>query len=251
VDPVSASGENGAISKAIAAGIPVLAFSDGPVTSTQPYELEFRHADGEQAQAEYIAKRLHGKGNVLLIRGIAGTGGDNEFYKGMLAGLKPYPGIKIAATVYGNWSPSDSQSAVAKILPNLPKIDAIINEGSGEEYGAIQAFQAAGRPAPLTVGGDEGSFLQWWAKENKKNGYTTESATPNAGIGAAAVYVAYDIATGKKVPKSMNFPWLLITQKTLSKYAKTPFNGVAYKIPTPAWTEANVVKSAGPLLMSG
>ncbi len=221
------------------------------MTSTSPNELEFRHSEGEEAQAKYIGERLHGKGNVLMIRGIAGTGGDNAFYQGALAGLKSYPKIKVAATVYGNWSPSDSQSAVAKILPTLPKIDAIINQGSGEEYGAIQAFQAAGKAAPLTVGGDEGSFLKWWAKEHKKSGYTTESATPNAGIGAAAVYVGYDLARGVKVPKSMNFPWLEITQKTLKKYEKVSFNGVAYKIPTQAWVEANVIKKSGPLMMAG
>lgn len=252
IDPTSASGLNGAIAKAKQAGIPVLVFSDGPVTSTLPYELEFAHEPGQAAESQYIAQRLHCKGNVIIVRGAAGTASDEAFYQGEIGPLKACNGgIKVVATVYGDWESSVTQSAIAQILPTLPSVQAVINEGAGEEYGAIQALTAAGRPAPLTVGANDGAFLSWWAKENKKNGYTTVSTTPDAGIGAAAVYVGYDIAKGEKVPKSMAFPWMLIQQSALAKYASLPFDGEAYEVFSQQWTQQNVVDKTPLLFISG
>jgi ribose transport system substrate-binding protein len=240
IDPTSSTALNGVIAKATAAKIPVLVFSDGPVTSTKPYELEFPLKQYEVVSAQYIAQRLHGKGNVLDIRGVAGTGGDQTMQSGVIAGFKPYPGIKIVGSVYGGWDEATTESKVAQLLPSLPKIDAVIQQG-GEGYGVAQAFQAAGRPIPLIVMGNRGEELRLWSTEHQKNGYTTMSMSANPGIGASAVYVGYAIATGQKVPKSMVFPNLTITQSDLSQYTNIPTGGVATKSYSQAWTQQNVI----------
>jgi ribose transport system substrate-binding protein len=240
IDPTSSTALNGVIAKAIAAKIPVLVFSDGPVTSTQPYELEFPLKQYEVDSAQYIAQRLHGKGNVLDVRGVAGTGGDQTMQSGVVAGFKTYPGIKIVGTVYGGWDEATTESKVAQLLPSLPKINAVIQQG-GEGYGVAQAFQAAGRPVPLIVMGNRGEELRLWNTEHQKNGYTTMSMSANPGIGASAVYVGYAIAAGQKVPKSMIFPNLAITQADLSQYTNIPTGGVATKSYSQAWTEQNLL----------
>lgn len=240
IDPTSATALNGVIAKAISAGIKVLVFSDGPVTSTKPYELEFPLKEYEVISAKYIAQRLHGKGNVLDVRGVAGTGGDQTMQSGVVSGFKAYPGIKIVGSVYGGWDEATTESKVAQLLPSLPHIDAVIQQG-GEGYGVAQAFQAAGRPVPLIVMGNRGEELQLWDKQNKKDGYTTLSLSANPGIGASAVYVGYDIATGQKVPLNMTFPNLEITQSSLHDYLNIPTGGVATKAYSQQWTQQNLV----------
>jgi ribose transport system substrate-binding protein len=240
IDPTSASALNGVIAKAIHAGIPVLVFSDGPVTSTLPHELVFNLASTGEALTKYVGQRLDGKGNVLNIRGVAGAGGDQAFQNGVTAALKAYPGLKIVNTIYGNWDNATTESKLESVLPGLPHIDAVIQQG-GEGYGAAQAFQAVGRPVPLIVEGNQGAELQWWYKQDKANGYQTESIGTNPGIGAAAVYVAYDIATGKKVPKTMTYPNLTITESALASYQNVPVDGQATFVYDQSWTEQNIL----------
>jgi ribose transport system substrate-binding protein len=129
---------------------------------------------------------------------------------------------------------------VAQLLPSLPKIDAVIQQG-GEGYGVAQAFQAAGRPVPIIVMGNRTEELNFWNSENKKNGYQTISLSANPGIGASAVYVGYAIADGQKVPKSMIFPNLQINPPDLKDYLNLPTGGVASKSYDLTWTQQNIL----------
>ena len=53
----------------------------------------------------------------------------------------------------------------------------------------------------------------------------------NPGIGAAAAWVAVQIAKGTEVPKTMVMPVLTITQSTLSQYENTPVTTTASHVP--------------------
>jgi len=240
VDPSSNTGLNGVIQKSVNAGIPVLVFTDGPVTSTLPYDLEAPLSDYTETLANFIVKQLGGKGNVLNVRGVAGTGADNIEQSGTDKAFKAAPGIKVVGTVYGSWDEATAQSAVAKALPGLPKIDAVMQQG-GSGYGIAQAFAAADRPVPLIVMGNRGEELSWWAQQKDKSGYQSLSINPNPGIGSSAVYVAYAIATGQKVPKKMTMPTLQVTQDTLSQFSSLGTGDVASTSYDQAWTQKNVI----------
>jgi len=241
IDPCSGTALNGVIAKASSAHIPVLVFNDGPVTSSIPYELNFDAPSYLRDEVDYVASRLHGHGTILNIRGIAGESSEALFQKGFEEGIKANPGLKVVGTVFGNWTESVSEEKVASILPSLPTVDAIVTQG-GEAYGAIQAYEAAGKKIPLVFGGNRGSFLHWWAAEHKKDGYVTESMSANPGIGAAAVYVGLEIAKGKHVPKTMTMPLLKITQADLAQYANVPVTGIASKIYGASWYKSHLLK---------
>jgi len=162
IDPASSSALDGAISKAKAAGIPVLIVNGGPVTSTDCYQLVDDQGAVTTATSNWLVKKLNGKGNVLILRGIAGTESDKDYYAAMMNVFNKYPGIKVVGSVYASWTDSISQSAVSTILPSLPKVDGIEGEG-GDEYGAVQAFIAAGKPIPAVTGGNRGNYISWWA----------------------------------------------------------------------------------------
>jgi ribose transport system substrate-binding protein len=240
IDPTSSSALNGVIAKAMHAGIKVLVITDGPVTSTLPYELETSLYGYTNQLAQYIAKRLHGKGNVLDVRGVAGTGADKVEEAGSAAVFKKYPGIKIVGTVYGSWDEATAESAVSGVLPSLPTVNAVMQQG-GSGFGIAQAFQSAGRTAPLIVMGNRSEELTWWAQQKAKNGYATESINPNPGMGAAGMWVSYELATGAKVPQWMVMPGLSVTQSTLSKYAHLPTGTVAWKVYPLSWVKQNLL----------
>ena len=62
-------------------------------------------------EANYVAQRLHGKGNVLEIRGIAGTSVDNDIHAGIVQGFAKYPKIKVVARTGSSPPPSAKPAA--------------------------------------------------------------------------------------------------------------------------------------------
>ena len=237
VDPGSASGLNGAIEKATAAGIPVVIVNDGPVTTDQCYQINFDTDSMATNAANYVVKALKGKGNVIEIRGMAGVPFDEAFHGALLKALGKAPAIKVVGTVYGEWTESVAQKQLTSILPSINKVDAVIGQG-GDEYGALQAFKAANRPIPIIIAGNRGNFLAWWSAEKKANGYKTFSWAANPWSAASGLYVAVDLASGRKdIPKVMIMPALEITQDMVDDYSSLAPNEVAAKEYDHNWIE--------------
>jgi ribose transport system substrate-binding protein len=217
VNPASVSALDGAIEAAIAAGVPTISFADGPVTSTEPIELEFDVAGGQEAIARQTFDLINGKGKVLNIRGGAGSGADPIWQSGVDAALADYPDIEIVAEVFGEWDESTTQQRVSGIMSTLPEVDAILTQGQ-MGYGAAQAFLAAGREVPLQIFGTPGVELKFWQQLNKDKGYVTKASSCDAGIGSIAVNVAVALLNGQDVPKRMNAPFITIEQTDLDQF---------------------------------
>lgn len=218
---------NGAVREACDAGIVVVAF-DGLVTEPCAYKVTVDLAETYGAeQVRQVAKRLPNGGNVLYVRGLAGTSIDDDITKGVKAELAKHPNLKIVAEVNGNWDQTTAQKAVATALPSLPEIAAVIDQG-GDAYGTAQAFAAAGRPRPLIMLGNRQDELAWWKEQKDKGGYDSWSASEAPGMVTFAFWVAQQILDGQPVPKAVPMGILTIDESELDKYlADTPVGGVA------------------------
>jgi ribose transport system substrate-binding protein len=228
INSASPDALNGAVKQACDAGIVVVAF-DGLVTEPCAYKVTVDLANTYGAEeVRQIAKRLPDGGNILYIRGLAGTSIDDDITKGVQAEMAKHPNLKIVNEVYGNWDQTTAQKAVATVLPSLPKIDAVLDQG-GDAYGAAQAFAAAGRPLPLIMLGNRQDELAWWKQQiTEKGGYDSWSASEAPGMVTFAFWVAQQVLDGKDVPKEVPMGILTIEQQDLDKYlGSTPVGGVA------------------------
>jgi ribose transport system substrate-binding protein len=227
---------NGAIQKAVAAGIPVVSF-DNAVTEPSAYRLLTDFDWYGRYEVDFIAKNLTKTGNLLEIRGLAGTYVNDAIHGGIAGALKSYPGLKVVAEVYGNWDEATAQKAVAGILPSLPKIDAVVDQG-GDGYGAVQAFQAAGRPLPMVIMGNRYDELAIWKELKDKRGYVTTSCTIAPSSVQIAFWVALEALNGKSVPKEMKLPPLTIPVEKLDFFlAHTEKGGVATTFYPQSWVQ--------------
>ena len=114
--------------------------------------------------AEFVAKKIGGKGNVIMVTGVAGTYDDTERNKGAEEVFAKYPDIKIVARYTGQWDSSVAETNTAAILPTLPKIDGIWCQGGTD--GVLKAFIAAGRtPLPPMGGTGENGFRKFMMKD--------------------------------------------------------------------------------------
>lgn len=228
---------NGACEAARKAGVPVVSF-DGVVDAPSAWQIKFNYADMTFDQMSYLNKRLNGKGNILEIRGIAGTAIDPDMHNGVVRGEKKYPGLKVVASVYGNWTETIAQKAVASVLPTLPKIDGVVTQG-GDGYGCAMAFKAAGRPYPIICLGNRYDELMWWKKEKAATGYSTMSNCSPPSVSQLGFWTAIHILAGdSNVPKLLRPPFLRVSQNDLNAWLKlTPKGGVARCYFSQKWTE--------------
>src|SRR3954453_18470576 len=121
INAASPDALNGAVKQACDAGIVVVSF-DGVVTEPCAYRVVVDFKDMGRQEVEQMAKFQPKGGNLLEIRGLAGTSIDEAIHQGILEGVKAHPEFKIVASVTGDWDQTTAQKAVATILPSLPDV---------------------------------------------------------------------------------------------------------------------------------
>ncbi|WFF41870.1 ABC transporter substrate-binding protein [Salinicola endophyticus] len=237
IDAASTTALNGAVQEACDAGVVVVSF-DGIVTAPCAWKIvnDF-HAWGRE-QVDYMAKRFPDGANLLEVRGLPGTFVDDDLHQGIVDELKHYPKLHIVSSVEGDWAQDVTQQAVAGVLPSLPHIDGVLNQG-GEAYGVAQAFRASQREMPVIIFSNAQDELAWWAEQHRKNGYQSIAISNAPGIAVVAFWVAQRILAGEDVPKQLTVPLYHIRQDQLSEVlAHTPKGSVADQI----FTRADVEK---------
>jgi ribose transport system substrate-binding protein len=241
VDAASETAVNGVIEKACKAGIKIVSF-DSVASAPCNYQLNFDFKGYKEEEAEWVFKKLGGKGNVLQVRGVKGSAPDNDMFNAQEVALKKYPDIKVVATVYGQATASVAQSAIANVLPSLPHVDAVLGQGGSDDFGIAQAFDQFGgaykdKP-PIIEGGGSTDFIKWWAAK-AASGYTTVSMNTTPGIGGAALWLSLALVKGAEAPKLMIMPVATVTQDNLKEFADLPSGMIV----SPSYSEEWVAKN--------
>lgn len=158
IDAASPVGLNGILRQATARGIVVVAF-DSAVTEPSVLKVNISQYQLGRTLALWLAKKLNGQGNVIMVTGVAGTQVDEDRNRGADDVWKTYPGIKIVNRFTGMWDSSTAERNAAAVLPSLPQIDGIWCQGGTD--GVLKAFIAADRPLPPTAGECENGFRKF------------------------------------------------------------------------------------------
>lgn len=175
--PGSSTGVNDAVEAAYKAGIP---FVTASATVTSPYAINvdsnFYRWGYEMMDA--VAKKLNGKGNVLMVEGIAGAPIVAMERAGADKVLAANPGLHVVRSVNGNWTANVTKTVVLQTLATNPsKIDAVWTTGS-ESRVVAEAFAEAGRPAPLITGSITGDALGYWKANPDKYHFEGNAVLP-------------------------------------------------------------------------
>ncbi len=213
VNANSATGLNGVINEAKAAGIPVVSF-DQAVTNSYAINVTNEHTGWATSLAEWLAKELGGKGKVIMMDGLPGHPAAEARKKAAEAVFKKYPGIEILKEEYGWWDNAKAQAIMNDLLAAYPQIDGVFVEDS-MATGVYNAFLAAKRPLPVMTGDPMHGFLKEWDKQIKAgNDFRVMAQANPPGVSATALGVAVYIANGKKLkPLKDNTFFIPITVK--------------------------------------
>ena len=146
-----------AIDRAYDKGIPVIVFERK--TSSRKYTA-FMSADNYEmgrVMGEYIISKLDGKGTILELQGLEGSSPAIERHNGLMDALKKAPGIKVAASLRGDWTEPTAYKTTSKWLAEHKgeRIDMVFGGNDRTAMGARKAFLESGTEVlPLFCGID-------------------------------------------------------------------------------------------------
>ena len=115
INPSSGNALNAVIAQAAARGIQVVSV-DQRVTAPQAHNVTNDQVAYGRLGAEWLFKKMGGKGNVVEMRGIAGVPADTDRHTGFQQALKKYPGIKVVKSTFMGWDFATAGKQMLDIL---------------------------------------------------------------------------------------------------------------------------------------
>lgn len=106
--------------------------------------------------AEFMATKLGGSGNIVILAGIAGTNVSKERVAAFRKVMEDYPNIKIVAEEAADWNREKADKVMQNILTANPKIDAVWASDDDMALGAENAIKQAGREKEMWMLGGAG-----------------------------------------------------------------------------------------------
>jgi ribose transport system substrate-binding protein len=144
--------------KAEAAGIPVAALSTDIPNSNRSVFAGQENAVVAQKAAEMAITKNGGKGNYIILSGIAGNYISEERDAGYKAAIEA-AGATLLDMQPANFNRADGMAVMENMLQKYPsgEIQGVFNVNDEAALGAMQAIQAAGRGEEITVVGIDGN----------------------------------------------------------------------------------------------
>ena len=100
--------------------------------------------------ATFMAKKLNGKGNILILEGVPCTV-NTDRVQAFMEVIKANPGIKVLASQPAMWNREKALQVTQNLLTQFPRVDAIWTADDDMALGAIQAIQEAGRSKEMFI----------------------------------------------------------------------------------------------------
>ncbi len=215
ISPVDAGALAPAVKSVVQAGIPVITCSADVEGNMGQVWVGSENENGGEIEAQYIADRLNGKGNIAILRGPLGAFAEQGRFAGYERILKKYPDLKVVFDQTANWQREQAMSMVENLLTSGNQIHAILCQNDGMALGALEAVKAAGKKKQIVIAGIDAIKD---ALDSIKAGELDATCFQDAiGQGKGALDMAVKAARGEKIQRT-NIPFELVTAANVDGY---------------------------------
>lgn len=227
VYPISPTALNQVVHAACAKGVTIIAY-DAEITEPCAYNVHMDQTEAGRVTAEWLAKQMGGKGNVVMLTGVPGTSVDTKRTEGAQAVFAKYPGIHVTATGVGMWSQAVARTELSKIVATHPwsQIDGLWVQVGCFTATSMQdeAGIADAQKKPCAGEGSNGHRVEMLKSADGvqgANGTYRPMSLPSISYasppysGALALKLAVEKLDGKDVPKLTVLPLPLATSDTV------------------------------------
>ena len=167
--------------------------------------------------AEFMAKALDGKGDLVILRGIP-TVIDNQRVDAFNEVIKAHPGMKVLDAKHGNWNRDDAFKVMQDYLTRFKKIDAVWASDDDMAVGVQKAIEQAKRKDIKLVIGGAGS-KDYIKKVMDGDPIVTADVTYSPSMIADAMKLTAEARVkGSAMPATTIIPSILITKENAAKF---------------------------------
>jgi len=168
--------------------------------------------------AEYLAKALNGKGNIVALRGIPTTI-DNERMDAFNAVIKKHPDIKVLDAKHGNWNRDDAFKVMQDYLTRFKEIDAVWAADDDMAVGVLKAIEQAKRKDIKVVFGGAGMKQMVKVLMDGSNPLIQANVSYSPKFMYDAIKLTAEARLkGEKLPASTIIPSVLITKENAKQF---------------------------------
>ena len=165
----------------------------------------------------FIAKALNGKGNLIEIKGLAGSPPAVDRSVPMRDVLSAYPDIKIIAEFEARWLRDEANQQFPSVLQANENIDLVYAHNDPMAMGAYLAAKNVGREKDIMFVGVDGlPGADGGAKMVLDGILTATFYYPNCG--KEAVQIAAKILNGEKIDKLVSLETPAITKENAQQF---------------------------------
>ena len=230
--PVDNKAIQGALQKAVDAGIPTINTGGGfyysPSTTSNAYIGQFDL--GEKA-ARQLFKDMGGKGKIFAMLPIAGHSATVDQLAALRAVMKEYPGIELLSVEHGNWNRAKAKQITENLVQRFPQIDGVFSPSGQMSAGVVEALDEAGRLSAVVLSpADE---YNGWLKLVVKYGKGGIITFPTR-VGRDGVQLGVSLLHGDTVVRGRQVPSQVIPVADAAKYVMSDKGDDAWANELPA-----------------
>ena len=167
--------------------------------------------------AEFMAKEMGGKGDLVILRGIP-TVIDNQRVDAFNEVIKANPGMKVLDAKHGNWNRDDAFKVMQDYLTRFKKIDAVWASDDDMAVGVQNAIEQAKRSDVKLVIGGAGA-KGYVKKVMDGDPIVKANVTYSPSMIADAMKLTADARVkGAEMPATTIIPSVLITKENAAQY---------------------------------
>jgi ribose transport system substrate-binding protein len=215
--PLDATALAGPVRSAATAGIPVVIIDSALRAEVGRDFVSLVATDnfrGGEMGGEELARRLGGKGKVVLLRCLEGSASTDERESGFLAAIARHPGIEVTVkNRYGGATVSQAQDTALNLIDRLREADGIFCPNESTTQGMLLALRQTGLAGKKTfVGFDTSPALLQALRRGEIHGLVAQNPSR---MGYLGVKVAVAQLRGQKVEPRVDTGCALVTLETI------------------------------------
>jgi inositol transport system substrate-binding protein len=218
LNPCEVEASSPAVDKALAAGIPIVNVNSETRIPPTAF-VGSRDEESARLAMEYIARRLGGKGQVVMIHGYMGQAAQIKRDAGAREVLAKDPGLHLLAEQTAEWDRAKAVSLMENwIQAHGDRIGAVFAQNDEMALGAVLALeQAKKKDKVIVVGVDAIADALEAVRQSRLDATVFQDAE---GQGRRAVETALKIVRKQPFEKAIYIPFRLVTKGNVGQIAK-------------------------------
>lgn len=218
LNPCEVEASAPAVDRAAAAGIPVVNVNSETRSAPTAF-VGSRDEESARIAMEYIARRLNGQGNVVMMDGFMGQAAQIKRDQGAREILAKNPGLKLLANQTAEWDRAKAMTLMENWIQSYGgKINAVFAQNDEMAMGALIALEQARMKDKVVVAGvDAIADALRAVKDGRLDATVFQDAQ---GQGGTAVETAVRIVRKQPFEKQLFIPFQLVTIENVGQYSK-------------------------------